>query len=214
MEQLLTRYVPALRRYLLRVKRLDADRVDEATQSFVADKFLTRTLLNAANRDRGRFRNLLVRAVENYLIATYRRTRSREISDSATGEMAPAVEADPLHAFEGEWAKSVLQEAVTRTYDYCQRRGRDDLWQVLKSRVIDPAADGVRRPSYKELVRRFGFATPAHAANALLTARRIFVRKLNEVLADHALEGADVADELADLKRITSRGAKSPHFGA
>ena len=211
--ELLDRYAPAIRGYLLRVRRIDRDLVDDLTQSFVADKFLTHTLLDAADRGRGRFRNLLVRALENYLISRFRRDQSRGARPVGGEQQLESITAcsspEPVHEFEREWARAVLQEAVERTFDHYRRRRRDDLWEVLRCRVVDPAADGTAVPSYRELVERFGFATPSEASNALITAKRTFMRKLTEVLLEHAGPGADAAEELADLKKIISRPAGS-----
>jgi hypothetical protein len=209
---LLQRYLPAVRRYLLRVKRLGPNETDEVVQAFVAKKLLEGALLQSADRRRGRFRNLLVRALENFLSDTRRSERSAErLQAKADSEsvLRNIVGETFVGAFEAEWARSVVAEAVARTFHYCERRRRDDLWQVLRCRVVDPAADGAPAPSYKELVERFGYATPAQAANALLAAKRIFIRKLNEVLLEQAGEGADAAEELNDLREILARRAKT-----
>jgi hypothetical protein len=172
----------------------------------VTDKLLDETLLRAADQRRGRFRNLLVRSLEHYRISAYRHERLRGRATASLGEDVGDHDArEPVAAFEREWAKAVLQEAVQRTYDHYRRRDRDDLWQVLRCRVVDPAADGAPVPPSKERVERFGFATPSEASNALIAAKRMFMRKLADVLAEHAGPGADVGDELADLKRIISR---------
>ena len=63
---LLARYLPALRTHLLR-KRVAPDRVDDLLQSFVADKVIGADLLAAADRERGRFRALLVTSLNNFV---------------------------------------------------------------------------------------------------------------------------------------------------
>jgi hypothetical protein len=222
MEQVISQYVPAVRRYLVRVRRLSTERVEEVIQGFVADKLLTRSLLEHADRDRGRFRNLLVRALENYLVDLHRRERAHQpapgrrlltLADGADAMLVEAVidrrVADPGAAFDVEWAKAVLTEAVARMCKYCEIRGRADLWQAFESRILAPAADGVAPLAYRELARRLNLASSVEAARLLFSAKRIFIRKLHQVLLDQAGAGAEPSAELAELKKILTNSAQT-----
>jgi hypothetical protein len=224
MEQVISQYVPAVRRYLVRVRRLSAERVEEVIQGFVADKLLTRSLLEHADRDRGRFRNLLVRALENYLVDLHRRERAHQPAqgrrllalpeggggDAMLGEaVVDRRVPDPGAAFDVEWAKAVLTEAVARMHKYCQNRGRDDLWQAFQSRILAPAADGVAPLAYRELAERLKLTSSVEAARLLFSAKRIFIRKLHQVLLDQAGAGAEPSAELAELKKILMHSAQT-----
>jgi hypothetical protein len=212
-EELLRRYLPAMRRFLIRAKRLRPERADDVVQAFVTERILEGALLQSADRRRGRFRSLLAKALERFLIDAQRRESAEQkhlVPRAAEEELLlEQVVGESGSAFDVEWAASALEEAVTRTYRYFSEREREDLWEVLRSRVVDPAADGTRPPSYQELADRLGYSTAAQAANALLTAKRTFVKILNEVLLEQAGEGADVAEELAELRQILSRKAKT-----
>ena len=58
--------------------------------------------------------------------------------------------------------------------------------------------------TYEELVEKFGFETPTKASNALITAKRIFSRKLQEVVREYVETDEELAEELADLRAIAA----------
>jgi hypothetical protein len=206
-------YLPAIRRYLVSVKHLRTDQAEEVIQAFVTEKLLERGLLVHADRTRGKLRNLLVRALENFLIDLRRQepwSRRLSFEETYVHHAAGRVEiGGPLEAFEAHWGRSVVTEAVSRLYLHCEKHHRMDLWQVFEGRILSPAADGVPPVPYKQLVKRFAFASPAQAANAAFAAKRIFSRKLLEVLSEHAGPNPDLNEELADLRKILARRSKS-----
>ena len=60
-------------------------------------------------------------------------------------------------------------------------------------------------PTRWSLVAKHGFQSPIQAANALITAKRMFKRVLEEVARDTVETDAEVAEEIRELKRILSR---------
>jgi hypothetical protein len=55
-------------------------------------------------------------------------------------------------------------------------------------------------------VRRFGFGSPAQAGNAFITAERMFIRLLRQVVGEYTGTGADVDEEIRDLRRELGEG--------
>src|SRR5688500_10162288 len=122
---LLTRYLPALRAHLLR-RRIAPDRADDLLQSFVADKVIGSDLLAAADRQRGRFRALLVTALNNYAANQLRHDRAerRAPKDGAVVSLDPSLHQescppDDCDPFDVEWAREVIAEALRRTKAEC-----------------------------------------------------------------------------------------------
>ena len=66
--------------------------------------------------------------------------------------------------------------------------------------VLDPALDGSEPEPYDRLIKRFGFASPAVASNALVTAKRMFERNLRAVVGEYAGDNSDVDREIAELR--------------
>lgn len=215
---LLQRYLPALRAHLLARRRVSVDRIDDLLQAFVAEKVLERDLLAAADQARGRFRAFLVTALENYAANQFRYESAgcRNPAGSGAGKLLtldvdgapdPVAQSAPHDGFDVAWAREVLREAVARTREECLATGRADLWDVLSSRVLAPALSGSEPTSYAELVARHGYATPKHAQNALITAKRRFEQALRWVVAEYVLDEDELDAELDGLGEILRAAA-------
>ena len=215
LDELLRRYWPALRVHLVAVKRIDPHEADDLLQGFAQAKVLEGDLLARADRARGKFRTLLLTALD-YYVADQRRRRGAQ-KRRFEGGAAEWVEPDgaagpPADSFDVAWARATLDEALRRMRAECQQKGRPDLWGVFEHRVLAETLGGAAPLSYEELVERFAFRSPAQASNALMTAKRMFARTLREVLAEYAGgEGEDgVEAELRDLHEILQRGGAGP----
>jgi hypothetical protein len=215
---LLRLYLPALRVHLV-ARRLPGDRVDDLLQGFVADKVIERNLLAAADQARGRFRGFLATALDHFVANQFRHDAAHKRApqggarvlawdpDAGLEPVAPNDGADP-DAFDLAWAREALAEAVRRMRDQCVATGQADLWDVLEVRVLAPALDAAEPLPYSELVRRFGYATPKQAANALVTAKRRLEHALRSVLAEYTADEDELERELAGLGRAL---AAAPH---
>ncbi len=204
---LIQRYQGPLRAYLTRGRGLDADRADDLIQGFFLARVLTGDLLARADEHRGRFRTLVLTALNNFIVSEHRRQSaakrspgrlaSTDVDDLEESLSGPG---SPSEAFEAAWARQVLAEALGRVREGCRLEGRPDVAGVLECRLLaeQPA-------SYDELVRRFGYQTPGQVSNALRKARTMYARALNEVLALEARGGADVKGLIDDLLAIVGR---------
>src|SRR5215217_2507880 len=68
LETLLKRYLPALRGHLLCRRAVQPDRIDDLLQGFVTSKVLEAR----GDRNRGRFRTLLLTALDHFVISQVR----------------------------------------------------------------------------------------------------------------------------------------------
>src|SRR4051812_47357518 len=62
---LVNRYLPALKVYLMRKRKLSADAAEDVLQSFVAEKVLDASFIATADRRRGKFRTFLLTSLDN-----------------------------------------------------------------------------------------------------------------------------------------------------
>lgn len=205
--ELLRRYMPAMRMFLLVEKRLDPHRANDVLQSFIAERIIEKNLLARAERSRGRFRTFLLACLSNYL-AMQRRHETAGLRHPGRGKLTPLVEAgqadfarDSSDVFDVAWGREVISEALTRMRQGCEESLRPDLWQLFHARVVAPALESAAPLDYAHITARFNFATPAEATNALVTAKRMFIRMLRSVVAEYA-DGDEVDEELMRLKKI------------
>lgn len=202
---LLSRYVPAMRAHLRFKRRIDQDQAEDLVQGFVSDKILARNLLAYADRKRGRFRNLLLTALDRYAYSALRSRAHKQASQTTSWDDAvqPA-SAEPVTSdvFDEAWALEVWAEALRRTKSHCAAGGRADLWGVFEARALRPAIEDRAPLPYTELVERYGFLSPVQAANAFNTAKQLFQRILKSVVAEYIKEDDEIVGELSDLKRV------------
>jgi hypothetical protein len=206
--ELLRRYLPALRAHLRRRKGVASHEVEDVLQGFVLSKVLEGELFAHADRLIGKFRTLLLTALDRYLISQRRYESAAKRDARATivwedvrdGPQAPP--AADQDAFDMEWARQVLQQVLHRMREECLRGPQAVLWGLFEGRVLRPALQGLEPLSYEQLIEQYHFRSPSQATNALVTAKRAFRRHLRDVISEYARDSAEVEVEIADLQRI------------
>lgn len=214
LDRLLRRYLPALKAYLVTVKRLSADEADDLLQDFVVEKIVQDQLIAHADHHRGRFRTFLLTVLNNYQASHWRRRHTRRrapagklVSLEDQGGVADH-HTTPEAVYELAWARQVLGETLERMQRTCREQRRPDLWGVFDGRVVAPLLRQTAATPYEQLVARFAFASPAQASNALVTAKRLYVRTLRGVIAEYARDDREIDEEVAELKAILARAAQ------
>lgn len=209
---ILTQYLPALRTFLAAQFRMDEHQAADLLQTFVLEKVIKAEVLAKAERQRGKFRTFLLNTLSNFVISELRRANAqkrspREGSVSLDELVSECVEfaVEPRSAsFDTIFARQVIQEAVQRMQRQCEESGRVDVWGVFRSRLLDPIFEQTEPADYEELVKRFGFQSPGHASNVLITAKRMFARVLRSVVAEFVESDTEIEAELAELQTILS----------
>jgi RNA polymerase sigma-70 factor (ECF subfamily) len=214
MDQLLRRYLPALRVRLLARRTIAPEAVDDVLQGFISQKFLEHNLLGGADRTKGKFRTLLLTALDRYVISHRReasaakRGAGRTVSLDEPGDGdAPLIEptasiaanADP---FDVQWAREIVQEAISRVRAACESGNRPEVWGVFHANLVRPILHGDAPLGYGELVERFAFRSPGQVWHATRTGKQMFARHLRAVVREYAQGDAEVEEELRDLRRI------------
>jgi len=211
---LLRRYLPALRAYLVRTRRIPGDRADDLLQAFVTQRILEKNLVARADRERGRLRTFLLTALANFVAGEFRREAAGRTMPVDPHELAERPVGTPRESsdFDLEWARQVLAETMRRTRAECEKKGRPEVWTLLECRVVTPTIEGTPPLAYPETVRRFGFQTPREAANMLVTGKRMLRRNLRAVIGEYADADA-INDEIRDLWNILSHSRAEPPAG-
>jgi len=207
LEGVLQRYYRPLQAHLCAKFQASEDQAADWLQEFIHRKVLLAELLHRASRERGKFRTFLLFALDRFVISELRRANAQsrmpehgiESLEELSGEVAAVAAAD-IAAMTPNWARAVIEQTLRRMEDECAQHGYGSRWSVFKARLLDPLFEGAESLPYEELIQRLDFRSPAEAANALLTAKRMFHRLLREVVAEYAGEGADVEAEIRELR--------------
>jgi RNA polymerase sigma-70 factor (ECF subfamily) len=192
-------------------KKVDRDQVDDVVQGFISGKVLEADLIGRADRSKGKFRSLLLTALDRYVISvrrheqTQKRGASRTAAMDGEQEMSLVGPAGSADAFDVAWARQVLRQTLARMQEACEADGRPDVWGVFESRILKPAMDGSQPPDYEQIVQRFGYRAPTQMWNAVRTGKQLFARLLRSVIAEYTDADDQVEGELRDLREICAR---------
>ncbi len=206
-EDLIQRYWPAVYAYVRSTGR-SLDESSDLTQGFICDIILDRQLFHVANRQRGRFRSLLLTALKNYIRERYRyearmRRGGRAVLiplDSAEQVTQKSRDAkQPDEVFHAEWAGSLIRHVLDMCQRACRQDGLDTHWEIFEARVVRPSLTGEAAVSYDTLILRMGLPDVAQAANMMVTAKRRFSRYLQDEISKTVDEPTSAPGELSAL---------------
>jgi hypothetical protein len=204
---ILTYRVP-LKVYLLSTFPALTNQADEFLQDFAQDKILREGWLGHANRTRGRFRNFLKTSLRNFVMDRLRRGANPPVSLDEL-DFEPPAKAPSDDLFDLNWVRAIVSETLVRMEKDCRTAGKDQpgraqIWELFQLRVVQPEIEGAEPVGYEDLVSRFGLVSPFEAHNMLATAKRIFTRHLNGVIAEYEGGGQAARFELDEIKRSLS----------
>lgn len=191
---LIESYMPALHSYLVFNLRVDPHGASDVLQDFLKDKILTGKLLDAFDPQRGRFRDLLARSLQNYLRDQLRK-RTIATTDFEFDEPADEPNED---VFLVAWARELLLRTVNRLRDECDAAGRHDLLRVFEARFLLPACRQSKPVAYEQLRDECKLGTVKEAQNLWISAKRKYRGLLERAILEYAAE-EEVDDELREL---------------
>jgi RNA polymerase sigma-70 factor (ECF subfamily) len=209
LERLVRRYWPAVYAYIRSTGR-DVHAASDLTQGFICDVVISRRLCAGADPSRGRFRNLLLSAVSNYLKEDYRHTKREERRrqrtipmrfvnpDEVPDTVAPRT---PEAAFHRQWSATLVHHVLDGVRRGCLADGLDAHWTIFEHRVVRPLLFGDRPTGYDELVGRLDLKDASQAANMMVTVKRRFANALCEEVSRTVSDRDEVTCELAQLLR-------------
>jgi RNA polymerase sigma-70 factor (ECF subfamily) len=211
LDELLSRYRPALKAHLVLKKKIPPTQADDLIQDFISTKVLDGGLVSRADPKKGKFRTILLTALDHYVISAIRREGAKKrypeqgfVSIDDSSDQLGVVQPPP-DPFDVAWAHEVITEALGRVKAECTASGRSVYWSVFDCRVVAPILDGVEPLPYDQLVERFGFRSPTEASNVLVTTKRMFVRALRTVVAEYATDKGGIDREIEELRAILSQ---------
>jgi len=181
----------------------------DLTQDFFV-KILGRNWLEHADRNRGRFRSLLLTSLQNFLVNAAERTHTRKrggdmefISWDDWMAEAPSQLSISAHAFDSlpaerlfdlRWATTVVEQALRRLREECEGKDRLRLFYAL-SRHLTEERDEV---SYADLSAALGVAETV-VRKQLHIMRQRYRCLLRDEVAHTVENSADVEEEIRYL---------------
>ncbi len=181
----------------------------DLTQDFFA-MVLKGRLLQRADRSRGRFRSLILKALQDFLhdAVDKRETQKRGgdvqfvswddwLAEAPSHLSIPEQQSEnwsPERIFDVRWAATVVERALRRLGDECETRGRRRVFDVLNACVADKRED----VSYAKFARTLGLQEAAVKRLVHLLRER-YRALLREEVAQTVEEPNEIDDELRYL---------------
>jgi RNA polymerase sigma-70 factor (ECF subfamily) len=185
----------------------------EDAQDLTQDFFVTilkDDWLQHADRNRGRFRSLLLRSLQNFLINAAEKSHTRKrggdvefvswhdwMSEASSDLSIPAATLEslpPERLFDLTWAATVVEHALQRLREECESKGKLWLFQTLSPHLTDERDE----VSYAKLSAELGIADTA-VKKQLHNMRQRYRSLLRAEVSQTVENAADVDDEIRYL---------------
>ncbi|MCH7919206.1 MAG: sigma-70 family RNA polymerase sigma factor [Planctomycetes bacterium] len=193
----------------LRSKGYKNDQAKDLTQGFLHEVVLNRRLVERAHSSKGRFRSLLLQALNRYVVDEYRRETSRKCipkdklvpldvdGASVLAEMTCKLDAE--QSFNNAWKAELLERVLSEVKGNYVNRGMNTHWYVFRDRVLDPIMEDREASSLSQICARYDIVDEATASNMLKTVKRLFKSVLHRHVRQTVNSGEAVAAELGDI---------------
>ncbi|MGD8324344.1 MAG: sigma-70 family RNA polymerase sigma factor [Gammaproteobacteria bacterium] len=184
----------------VRTRVRNADDAEDLTQAFFTH-VLERQLPASADRERGRFRSFLLKSLNHFLTSEWQRDKAQRRGGHATMLRDGALESiasdnvGPEQAFEQEWARTVLREALRRLAEEARIAGREKMFAELRPYLVEAPEPG----DYDRIAASAGMRGNTIAV-AVHRLRSRLQELVEEVVADTAADAASIRDELRRMR--------------
>lgn len=182
----------------------------DLTQGFMSYFFLEAGIFKKADSGKGKFRALLLVAVNRYII-NERRDRARREgrvtkidSDDLIKYIPDTIKHEPGHAFDHAFAADLLNKVLNDVKnEYCST-GRDEHWELFRLSVLEPAFQDRTRPRLSELCEKLDIRNEQSAVHMIAAVKRRFRAILNRYITHHSSTEADATEALKEIRRLFS----------
>ena len=202
----------------VRARGYSIDDAKDLTQDFFVN-MLKDNWLQRADRRRGRFRSLLLRSLQNFLINASEKAHARKrggdvefiswddwesevtsqppIPDQARDSLPPE------RLFDLTWATTVVEHALQRLREECESKGKLWLFQALSSHLTDERDE----QAYADLSAELGMSETA-VKKQLHNMRQRYRSLLRAEVSQTVENPADVDDEIRYLCATLATGTE------
>jgi RNA polymerase sigma-70 factor (ECF subfamily) len=194
----------------------------EDAQDLTQDFFVTilkKNWLHHADRNRGRFRSLLLSSLQNFLVNATEKSHTRKrgggmefiswddwMAEAPSQLFVPAQTLDslpPERIFDFAWATTVVEHALQRLREECESKGKLWLFQALSCHLTDERDE----VSYAKLSAELGMEETA-VKKQLHNMRQRYRSLLRDEVSQTVEGPADVDDEIRYLCASLATGTE------
>ena len=196
----------------LRRKEYNNEQAKDLTQGFFHEVMLGQHLIEKADAAKGRFRSLLLVALDRYLGDVHEKETAQkrvpkgqlvsldvvappEIPQSISGSV-------PELTFNYAWVSALLEQVLEEVERECREDGKDIHWNVFCDRVLYPIMDRGSPPALKEIIAKYGLQDETKASNMIVTVKRRLQAALRQYLRESVTSDEFIKGELEQIRQF------------
>lgn len=200
----------------IRKTGIQHENAKDLTQEFFYKILYQKNLFAKAQRTKGKFRNLLLKSLMNFLSNEKRRISSKkkhpdraisihiDILDDM--DLIPRfVDGHEEDSFNYAWIGSMVNNISQRMEQQYCAKDKQIHWLVFKDRVLSPIWDNSPAPSLPDLCRTYSIDSEVKASNMITSVKRSFRNALRNHIREYVNSDSEVDAELSDLIRFLSK---------
>ncbi len=199
----------------LRRKGYGNEEAKDLTQEFFQAVVLGRELIRRADPAKGRFRTLLLTALDRYLANVHRgQTAQKRIPQDKLVHLAQADAGDlpevtrdltGEESFNYAWVSELLDRILEEVEADCCRRGMSVHWNLFHDRVLQPIIEDRAPPPLAELCATYGIEEPAKASNMIFAVKRRLQGALARRVRESVACDDEAREEMVELAKFLAR---------
>ena len=200
----------------LRHKGYENELAKDLTQGFFQEVVLGRELIQQADRKKGRFRTLLLRVLDRYLVSVHRKDTARKripqdrlisLEDFNFHELPEtAGNLNSEEIFHYTWVCELLDHLLEEVETECRQRGMAMHWDLFHDRVLSPIIICTESPPLEELCHKYGVASTVKASNMIFSVKRRFRAAMKRLLRKSVASEAQINEEMLELMKFLAKG--------
>jgi RNA polymerase sigma-70 factor (ECF subfamily) len=200
----------------LRHKGYNSEQAKDLTQGFFHEVVLGRELIQRADRTRGRFRTLLLRALDRYLVSVHRKETAQKripqdklisMEDTIYGELPEAagnLNSDEI--FHYTWVCELLDRMLEEVEAECRQIGMEVHWDMFSDRVLHPILASTEPLGLEELCRKYGIDATTKASSMIFAVKRRFQAAAKRLLRESVSSEQEIDEEMLELMKFLAKG--------
>jgi hypothetical protein len=169
-------------------------------------------LIEKADAAKGRFRSLLLIALNRYLGDVRERETAQKrvpkgqfvsIDKVDPPEIPQSIsESAPERTFDYAWVSALLEQVLEKVERECREDGKDVHWGIFCDRVLHPIMNRKEPPLLKEIAARYGISDESRASNMMVTVKRRLQAALRQHLRESVTSEEYLEDELEQIRQF------------
>ncbi|MBN2594083.1 MAG: hypothetical protein JXA81_11290 [Sedimentisphaerales bacterium] len=199
----------------LRHKRYNSERAKDLTQGFFHEVVLGRELIQRADRTKGRFRTLLLRALDRYLVSIHRKETAQKripeqklisLEDSTFGDLPEAAgNLDSDEVFHYAWVCELLDRMLEEVETECRQSSMEVHWDMFNDRVLHPILTSAEPLSIEELCRKYSIHETTKASSMIFAVKRRFQAAAKRLLRESVASEQEIDEEMLELMKFLAK---------